>query len=80
MFPSSAPGESPPPLPGNTHGNASHIRRDAVSEVHRGVVKTQNMVSDIYHMMQSQQWAGGRPQLVGATRVLSVTEYTLTVA
>ena len=38
------------------------------------------MISDIHYMLKSQQEAGGPPQLVGATRVLSVAEYTLTVA
>ena len=76
MFTFSAPGESPPPVLGNTHGT---IRRD-VSEINRGIVKTQTAISDIHSMLKSQQGAGGQPQSVGATRTLSLVEYTLTVA
>ena len=43
------------------YGATPNIRRDAVSEVHRGVVKTQTMVSDIHGMLRSQQGAGGQP-------------------
>ena len=80
MFAFSAPGESPPPVPGNTHGTISNIRHDAVSEVHRGVVKTQTMVSDIHGMLNSQQGTGGQPQSVSATHTLSLAEFTLTVS
>ena len=61
------------------HGATPNIRRDAVSEVHRGVVKTQKMVSDIHSMLKSQQGAGGQPQSVSATRTLSLAGFTLTV-
>ena len=61
IFAFSAPGELPPPVPGNMYGAAPNIRRDAVSEVHRGIVKTQTMVSDIHGMLRSQQGAGGQP-------------------
>ena len=80
MFAFSAPGELPPPLPGNTHETVSHIRRDAVSEVHRSVLKTQTMVSDIHIMLKSQKGAGGQPQSVSTTRTLSLARFTLTVA
>jgi len=80
MFAFSAPGESPSPVPGNMHGTTPNIRHDAVSEVHRGVLKTQTMVSDIHSMLKSQQGAGGQPQSVSATRVLpSLVGFTLTV-
>jgi len=39
-----------------------------VSEVHRGVMDTQTMVSDIHYMLRSQRGAGDQPQLVIATR------------
>jgi hypothetical protein len=38
------------------------------------------MVCEIHNMLESQQWAGDQPQLVSATRRVSLTEYTLTVA
>ena len=41
-----------------------------VSEVHRGVMNTQTVVSDIHYMMRSQRGAGGQPQLVIATRTV----------
>jgi len=62
------------------HGATQNIRRDAVSEVHRGVVKTQTMISDIRSMLKSQQGAGGQPQSVSATRTMSLAGFTLAVA
>ena len=79
-FTFSAPGESSPPVLGSIHGITPNIRRDAVSEVHRGVVRTQTMVSDIHDMLRSQQGAGGQPQSVSATGTLPAAEHTLTVA
>ena len=79
MFAFSSPGESPPPVPGNTHGITPNILRDAVPEVHRGVVNTQTMVSNIHGMLKSQQGTGGQPQLV-SIRTLSPVRYTLTVS
>jgi len=61
------------------HGTTPNIRRDAISEVHRGVVKTQTMVSNIHSMLKGQKGAGGQPQPVSATRTLSLAGFTLTV-
>ena len=61
-------------------GTISNIRRDVVSEVHRDVVNIQTMVSDIRHMLNSQQGAGGQPQLVSITRPLSLAECALTIS
>jgi len=72
MLPSSAPRESPPPQLRNTHGT--------VSGIHQDVVNTQNVVKNIQSMLKSQEGAGHRPQLVSVTRILSLTEYILTVA
>ena len=74
MFVFSAPGESPPPVSGNTQGT---IRGD-ISEIKRDTAKTQIAVSGIYGILNSQQGAGGQPQSVSATRTLSFVEYTLT--
>ena len=41
-------------------------------------MKTQTAISDIYGILNSQKGAGGQPQLVSATRALSLVEYTLT--
>lgn len=71
MFAFSAPGESRPPPRRNTHGIASDIRRDVVSEV-------QTMVSDIRHVLKSQAGADGRHLSVSVTRAPPVTEYTFT--
>jgi len=80
-IPSSAPGQSLPPSRRNTYGTASYVRRDVVSEVHRGVVNTETMVSDIHrNMLKSQEGVSGQPQLVSVTRTLSLTERTLTVS
>jgi len=68
MFVFSAPGQSPPPVSGNTHGT---IRSD-VSEINRGILK-------ICGILNSQQGAGGQSQSVGVIRTLSLVEYTLTV-
>ena len=77
---SSAPGEPLPPVPGNTHGTTSNIRRDVVSEVHRDLVNTQIMVSDLHrNMLKSQEGTIGQPQLVSITRTLFLAERTLTV-
>ena len=72
-FKFSAPGESPPPLQRNTHGTASNIHRDAVSEV-------KTMVSDIRHILKSQERADGQHLSVSDIHALSATEYTLTAA
>ena len=72
MFVFSAPGESPPPPQRNTHGISS--------DIHRDVVKTQTAVNEIREMMKGQEGAGYQPQLVSVTRILSIAEYTLTVA
>jgi hypothetical protein len=75
----SAPGESLPPPPRNTRGTASDVRRD-VSEVHRDLVNTQVMVSDMHrNMLKSKEEATGQPQLVSVTHTLSI-ECILTVA
>jgi len=71
MFASSAPGDSPPPLPRNTHETASNIRRD--------VANTQAIVSNIHNMPRSQEGIGGQPQPVSVARTPSLAEYTLTV-
>ena len=68
----SAPGESPPPLLRNTHGTAS--------DIHRDVVNTRIVVNNIHNMLKSQEEAGYQPQLVSVIRILSLTEYTLTIA
>jgi hypothetical protein len=75
----SAPGESPPPLPRNAPGTIPSTRRD-VSEVHRDVANTQNMVSDIRNMLKGQEGSGGQPQPVSVARTLSLTEHTLIVS
>ena len=63
MFASSAPGESPPPVPRNTQGTASDIRPD--------VLNTQTMVFDIHpNMLKSQEGADGQNQPVSVTRAV----------
>jgi len=80
-IPSSAPGQLLPPPPRNTHETTFNIRRDVVSEVHRDLVNTQAMVSDLHrNMLKSQEGASGQPQSVSVARNLSLTERTLTVA
>jgi len=79
MFAFSAPGKSPAPLPINIREIIPNIRRDVISEVHRGIADTQAMVHDIRNMLKSQQGTGGQLQLVSITRTPSLTEYTLTV-
>lgn len=80
MFVSSAPGESPPPLPTNAHGTVSDIRRDImkagamISEVHREFVNTHVMVRN---MLNDQEGAGGQGRLVRVTCVPSVTGHVL---
>ena len=59
MFAFSAPRESLHSVLGNTHGTVSSIRRDVVSEVHRGVMKTQTMLSEI-HARHVEKSARGR--------------------
>ena len=74
MFTFSAPGQSlPPAVRRNTRGIASDIRREVVSEV-------QTVVSDIRHMLKSQEGADGRQRLVSVTDVPSTTEYTFTLS
>ena len=72
MFAFSAPGDSPPPLPRNTHGIVSDIRRDVVSEV-------KTMVSDIRHVLKNQEGAGGQHLSVSVTHRPSATEYRFTI-
>ena len=72
MFAFSAPGDSPPPPQRNAYGTGS--------DIHRDVVKTQTAVNDIRDMLKGHEGASYQPQLVGVTRTLSFTEYTLTVA
>jgi hypothetical protein len=43
-------GSNPSPVPRD--GTISNVRHDVVSEVHRGVVNIQTMVSDIRHMLK----------------------------
>ena len=80
MFSSSAPGESPPPLPRDAHGTVSDIRRDImkagamISEVHRDFINTHTMV---HSMLKDQEWAGGQDRLVRVTCFPSVTGYVL---
>ena len=69
----SAPGESPPPLRGNTHGIGSDIRHEVVSEV-------RTMVSDIRHALKSQEGADGQHLSVSVARALPATEYTFTIS
>ena len=69
----SAPGDSPPPPQRNIHGIASDIRRDVVSEV-------QTMVSDIRHMLKSQEGGDVQRWSASVTYTPSVTECTLTVS
>ena len=77
MFVSSAPGESPPPQPRNTHVTASDVRRDVlkagaiISEVQRDVANTQAMVRD---MLKSQQEVDSQDWSVSDTCALSATE------
>ena len=82
MFTFSAPGQSPPPLRRNTlqpparrntRGIVSDIRREVVTEV-------QTVVSDIRHMLKSQEGADDRHLSVSATRVPSATEYAFTIS
>ena len=73
MFAFSVPGESPPPPQRNAHGIVSDIRRDVVSEV-------QTMVSDIRHILKSQEGADGQRLSASVTRALSATECTLTIS
>ena len=73
---SSAPGESLPPLPINTHAAASDVRHDVVkagtiiSEIHRDVVKTQAIVRDV---LKGQQEAGSQDLLVSDICALIAT-------
>jgi len=70
---SSAPGESLSPQR-NTAGTASGVRRDVVSEVHRDLVNTKTMVSDLHHnMLKSQEGASGKSQPVSFAGTLSPT-------
>ena len=77
MFASSAPRESPPPLPRKTPVTASDVHRDVVkagaiiSEVQRDVANTQVMVRD---MLKGQQETGGQDRSVSETWALSVAE------
>ena len=73
MFAFSAPGQSPPPLQRNTYGIASGIHREVVSEV-------RTMVSDIRHVLQSQERPDVQYLSVSVTRAPSTTEYTFTVS
>jgi len=73
MFASSAPGEPPPPLQRNTHGIGSDVRREVVSEV-------RTMVSDVRHVLQSQERPDVQHLSVSVTRASSATEYTFTVS
>jgi len=57
---------------GNTHGTGSNIHQD--------VANTRNVVNKIHNILKSQEGAGSQPQLVSVTRILSLTEHTLTVA
>ena len=71
MIAFSAPGQPPPPLQRNTHGIGSDIRRE--------VVEVRTMVSDIRHVLKSQEGADSRHLSVSVTRAPSATEYTFTV-
>jgi len=63
MFASSAPGESPPPLPRDTHGTDS--------KVHRDVVNIATMVSDIHrNMLESNGDDDGQNRMVSNARAL----------
>ena len=74
MFTCSAPGQSlPPAVRRNTRGIASDIRREVVSEV-------QTVVSDIRHMLKSQEGADGRQRLVSTTHTPFTTGYTFIVS
>jgi len=72
MFVSSAPGESPPPLPGSTHG--------AVSDIHNDITKTRAIVSDIRRAVLENQESSKHPALVSDSRTIIVAEWPLNVA
>ena len=80
---SSAPGDSPPPLP-STRGTVSDIRQDIrtfISEVRRDITTTQNMVSDIQRTTaKGQEGSGGTNLSVSETHTLSIVKCPLTVA
>ena len=69
MFGFSAPGESTP-LPLGSTG----------SDIHQEVANTRTVVNKIHNILKSQEGTGSQPQLVSVTRILSLTERTLTVA
>jgi hypothetical protein len=60
-LPSSAPGESPPPLPRSTHETISDLRQDVraiVSEFKRNAATTHITVPDINRTVV-RDWEGG---------------------
>ena len=70
--PFSAPGQTPPPQLRNTHGTSS--------DLHQDIVNTQNMVRNIQNMLKSQELVTSHQiQSVSVTRIMSLTEYILTV-
>ena len=70
MFESSAPGESPPPLPRNAHETVSDIRRDIlkagamISEVHQDFFNTRATVRNI---LKDQEGISGQDRSVRVT-------------
>jgi len=71
MFGFSAPGESTSLPLGNAHGTGS--------DIHQDVANTRTVVNKIHNILKSQEGASSQPQLVSVTRILSLTEHTLTV-
>ena len=62
----SAPGDSPPPLPGSTHGT--------VSDIHDDITKTRAIVSDIRRAVLQNQEGNSKNLLVSDSHTLIVTE------
>ena len=76
MFTSSAPEESPSPLPKNAHETVSDIRRDIakanakISDVHHDVTNSQAMISK---MLKDQEKTKGQDRPVSVARTLFFT-------
>ena len=66
-FGSSAPGDSPPPLPGRMHRTAS--------DIHNDLAKNNIILSDIHRaFVQDQGGSGNTHMSVSDSRTLTVTE------
>ena len=67
MSASSAPGDSPPPPPGSTHGT--------VSDIHNDLVKNNVILSNIHRaFVQNQEGSGSKHLLVSDSRTLAVAK------